>query len=385
MPRWTSNQGRSSLPAHWLLIAALWWSASPIMGQELPLKRDVPGLRPYACRAVPVAQPTGEEERAQARQLASNAAQSVILGDLQRARDLLDRATELDPTSAELAYRHARVLEDIGDRAAAVSEFCRVLAVDPQADGVEDARARLESLAGASDVTYPPEAVTEFEKAVRWAEAGFLQSAASSFATVTAQAPEWPEAVYDRGVVAARLGRNADAVRHLRRYLELRPNADDAMAISQRIGALQTATLGSAPSPGAALALGILVPGMGQFYSGRALGGLTVLSLVGGAAAAGYFVTDVNVKCLSDPAPDGTCPEGQVLREEVDRPYLVAGLGTAAAIGVIGAIEAYVKLRRRQSPDPGVRGVQLTGSRVSTLHVASSRGRVYLGLVRLTF
>ncbi len=134
-----------------------------------------------------------------------------------------------------------------------------------------------------------------------------------------------------------------------------------------------------------ALTLGVLVPGMGQFYSGRALGGLTVLSLVGGAAAAGYFVTDVQVKCLSDPGPDGSCPEGQVLREEVDRPYLVAGLGTAAAIGVIGAIEAFVKLRHRRGSDSGVTSMELGGAQLSALDVAPSRGRLDLRLVRLTF
>jgi tetratricopeptide (TPR) repeat protein len=356
-----------------------------LVAQELPLKADAPGVGPYACPSVPVAEPPDAEEAEQARQLASTAAQSLILGDLERARALLDRATELDPSSAELAYRHARVLEDMGERDAAASEFCRVLAVNPQAEGVDDARTRLETLAGSNDASYPPDAIAEFEKAVQWAQAGFLQSAMTSFGSVVAQAPTWPEAVYDRAIVAARLGRNADAVRDLRRYLELRPGAPDAIAVSQRIGELQSTTLVSAPSPGAALVLGVLVPGMGQFYSGRALGGLTVFSLVGGAAAAGYFVKDVQVKCLSEPGPDGSCPEGQVLGEEVDRPYLVAGLGAAAAIGVIGAIEAYVKLRHRRGPDAGVTSVELGGVQLSTLDVASSRGRLDLRLVRLTF
>lgn len=386
MPLWKSNQGRRRLPLLWLLIPALWWSASPLSAQELPLKREAPGVGPRACPTVTVPEPPGEEEGVQARELASTAAQSLILGDLERARALLDRATELDPSSADLAYRHARVLEDMGEREAAISEFCRVLAIDPQAEGVDDARTRLETLSGSQDAPYPPEVITEFQKAVQWAEAGLLQSAMSSFGMILDAAPDWPEAVYDRGVIAARLGRNGDAVRDFRRYLELSPDAPDAVAVSQRLGELQSAMMVSTPSPGAALALGILIPGMGQFYSGRALGGLTVLSLAGGAAAAGYFVTDVNVKCLSDPGPDGSCPEGDVLGEETERPYLVAGIGAAAAVGVIGAIEAFVKLRRLRSGGGGAPSVRMGGSRMSTLDVAASRGgRLDLRLVRLTF
>ncbi len=243
MPRWKSTQGRSRLPPHWLLLPVLWWIASPLAAQELPLKREAPGVGPYACPAVPLGDPPNEEEAAQARQLASTAAQSLILGDLERARALLDRATELDPSSAELAYRHARVLEEMGEREAAVSEFCRVLAVNPEAEGVDDARTRLETLAGSNEAPYPPSAVAEFEKAVQWAQAGFLQSALTSFGSVLQQAPTWAEAVYDRAIVASRLGRTTDAVRDLRRYLELRPGAPDAIAVSQRIGELQSTTL----------------------------------------------------------------------------------------------------------------------------------------------
>jgi len=387
MPRRKSKQGRRRLALFWLLLPAFSWNASSLAAQTLPLKSDAPGVGPYACPAVAVQRPPGEEERVQARELASTAAQSLILGDLERARALLDRAAELDPSSADLAYRHARVLEDMGERQAAIAEFCRVLAVDPRAEGVDDARERIETLAGNRDVPYPPDAVAEFQKAVEWADAGLLQNALTSFEMILGAAPDWPEAVYDRAVIADRLGRNADAVRDYRRYLELSPTASDAVAVSQRLGELQSAMLVSTPNPGAALALGIILPGMGQFYSGRALGGLTVLALAGGAAAAGYFVTDVNVKCLSDPGPDGSCPEGQVLGEETDRPYLVAGVGAAAAIGVIGAVEAFVKLRRLRggSAVSGAPSVRMGGARMSTLDVVASRGRVELRLVRLTF
>jgi tetratricopeptide (TPR) repeat protein len=384
MPRPTSNQGRARLLLSWLLIPALWSSASPLSGQELPLKREVPGLGPYACPAVPVTDSPGGEERAQARELASTAAQSVILGDLERARDLLERATALDPSSAELAYRYARVLEDMGELEAAASEFCRVLAVNPRAEGVVDARARLETLADPSEAPYPPEAISEFEKGIRWVDAGFLSSALASFDFVTSLAPDWPEAVFDRGVVASRLGRTTDAIQDLRRYLELQPDAPDAAAVSRRISELQIAALASTPSPTGALALGVLFPGMGQLYSGRPLGGLAVAALAGGAAAVGYFVTESAMFCSVDRLPDGSCPEGRLRRGD-DRPYLVAGLASAGGIGLIGAIEAFVHLRRRRSPDAGIGSMQLGGARLSALDVAPSGGSLELRVIRLTF
>jgi tetratricopeptide (TPR) repeat protein len=383
MPRRTVNQGRSGLPPLLLVLSALGWSVSALGGQELPLKRDVPGSGPYQCPPVAAPDLPGRDARTQARQLASNAAQAVILGDLDRARALLDRATELDPTSSDLAYRRARVLQELGDRSAAVSEFCRVLSLDP-AEGVEDARDRLEALVAADRVAIPDSAVQAFREGLSGFDAGLLERAVASFDSATARAPQWADAVYDRGVVLARLGRRAEAARDLRRYLELHPDAPDGIAVSERIGELQSVTTTRMPSPGAALTLGIMIPGMGQFYSGRALGGMTVLALAGGAVAAGMLIEDVQVRCLTDPGPDGSCPPGQVLREDVSRPYQIAGLGTAAAITLIGAIEAFVHLRGlRGGEEPAA--VDVGPATLGALGVAPSRGRVDFRLVRVAF
>jgi hypothetical protein len=45
----------------------------------------------------------GPDERAQAGQLASEANQAMILGDFERVATLLQRASALNPTSADLA------------------------------------------------------------------------------------------------------------------------------------------------------------------------------------------------------------------------------------------------------------------------------------------
>lgn len=385
MPGWKSWQARLGLPLIWQVASVLWLSASPLAAQGLPLKRDIPGSTPYQCPAVNLAAHPGAAERTQARQIAATAAQAVILGDLERARSLLDRATQLDPSSEDLAYRHARVLEELGERTAAISEYCRALAIDPKGAAASDARDRLDALAAAARAAIPEAAIKAFQGGLAQADAGRLGRAAASFDSATTSAPRWPEAVYDRGVVYARLGRASEATRDLRKYLELQPDAPDAITVSQRIGALQSLAVVGMPHSGTALALGLVIPGMGQFYSGRALSGLAVLSLAGGSVAAGLLIKKVTVKCLSDVPAGGTCPAGQVLGQEVGHPYRVAGFGAAAAVSALGAIEAFVKLRRRRSAQREVASIDLGRARVGPLGITNSGDRVDLRLVRLVF
>ncbi|HZD06058.1 MAG TPA: tetratricopeptide repeat protein, partial [Longimicrobiales bacterium] len=271
-------------------------ATAPTAGaQELPLKREIPGADPFRCPAWSPPEAPDAQERSQATRLGSNAEQAVILGDRERARDLLARATELDPTSSDLAYRHGRILQELGDGRGAVTWYCRSLALEPEANEAADSRARVEQLSSADRPEVPSEALGAFRTGVSAVDAGRLEAAADAFSRAVTVAPEWAEAVYDRGVTLARLGRREEALEALRGYLELRPDAPDAMAVSERIGQLRN--VGILPSPATALTLGALLPGMGQFYSGRTLGGLTVLSLAAGSVAAALLIEDVHVKC----------------------------------------------------------------------------------------
>lgn len=381
-----ANGRRIDRRSGWLLAAFLCGAISPLYGQELPLKRDVPGAAPYRCPSVPAARTPAAEEQRLARQLASTAAQALILGDLDRARALLDQATQLDPVSVDLAYRHARVLEDLEQRHAAVSEYCRVLAADSGVENENDARQRLDALIAAERAMIPAPAIEAFRTGLAEADAGRLQRAVTSFGSAVTLAPGWPEAVFDRGVVFARLGRTEEASRDLRRYLELEPGAADALAVSQRLGQLQAMALGSPPNPGAALLLGVLVPGLGQFYSGDAWGGLAVLSLAGGAATTGFLVKQKDVQCLTDPGPGGTCPPGQVVREDVSRPYLGVSIGAAAAVTVVGAAVAFIHARnRRGAQSAGTAPGTATAPRLAFPSVQTHGAAVDVALVRLVF
>jgi hypothetical protein len=76
-----------------------------------------------------------------------------------------------------------------------------------------------------------------------------------------------------------------------------------------------------------------------------------------------------------------------VVDETSSRPYLVPAIGAAAAITVIGAIEAFVRARNRRDEvagalDPTVasRGTSIEGPSVSV-----RRGRVDLSILALRF
>ena len=376
------------LPARASIVAAgLLLAATPAAGQELALKEADPGSGSVVCPERPVPEDPGEEARAQALQLGSEASQAVILGDLERARDLLERATQVDPTSAALAYRHGRLLEDAGEVEEARAELCRVVSLDSgSSEDREDARRRLEAMAEAGRDAIPEAALEAYRNGVARARAGFVRTAEQAFAEAVRQAPEWAEAHYNHGVILARLGRRGEAVPAFRRYLELSPGAPDALAVSQRIGSLETTTTAGVGA-GTALTLGLVLPGMGQFSTGRPLPGFSVMALAGGALATGFLVEEVQVECLVDVPPGGECPPGQAFDEDVERPYLTVGIGAAALVTLIGAIEAYVRARRppsRPPPDPGDAGA-ISGLTLAPPTLTSRGSQVRLSLLRLRF
>jgi hypothetical protein len=97
------------------------------------------------CPAARKVTAPSDEQRRSARTLVSRAQQAVIVDDHTSARDLYERAVVLDPTDATTAYALARTYESLRDPRA-VNEYCRFLALAPNAPEAADVRQRLTSL-----------------------------------------------------------------------------------------------------------------------------------------------------------------------------------------------------------------------------------------------
>ena len=101
---------------------------------------------PGACGTVTVAaQPAAANQR-QAEELTRQAKDAEMHGNLQEARSLLRRASELDGTNKSTAYHLGRTSETLGDRTAALNAYCHYLALAPATNEAAEARQRVTSL-----------------------------------------------------------------------------------------------------------------------------------------------------------------------------------------------------------------------------------------------
>jgi tetratricopeptide (TPR) repeat protein len=312
----------------------------------------------------------------------------VILGELLRARDLLVRATELDPESAELAYRHARVLEDLTEYEGAMPEYCRAMSLGEGDAGIADARARIEAIYEVVRERIPPAARDAFIDGITLADAGLYPQSVESFSAAIREVPDWGVAVYNRAVVLEAMGRLGESLADYRRYLEVTPSVVEPVVarVTERIGLLEGLLNVPTPSPGGALALGVVFPGMGHYYSGRGLSGTVVLAAAAAAVVAGIVFKEVTVRCLNPVPSSGECPPGEVVDESTERPYLIPALGAAGAVTLVGAIEAFVRARaRRAEASEAAASPEASAFRIAGPTVTARRGRLELRLVGMRF
>lgn len=317
--------------------------------QDLPLKRDLPPLPESPCAVLPAASeqrapPAGR--RAEAERLASQANQAAILGDHRRARTLLRDAWELDPTSPTIAYRLGRVLEDDGERSEALGPYCRYLELAPDGPDADDVRERVERIADTETVGWSPAARAAFQAGIEEFDRGDYEGATRSFSRAVVEHPDWAEAHYNRGLAQLRLGRRGAGGSDLERYLELSPEAGDAERVASELRQMQPAVLPTRRA-GTVLMTGMVVPGMGHFYSGRPAAGFVVLAAAGTAAGVGLFYREVEVRCRSA-LVNGQCPPDQIAERIEEQPLLVPALAAAGVITIAGAVHAYLGARRTQ-------------------------------------
>jgi len=97
-------------------------------------------------------------------------------------------------------------------------------------------------------------------------------------------------------------------------------------------------------APGRALALGLVVPGLGQLYTGRSVRGVLALAAAGGAVAMGYLTERTDVRCRTEPV-NNACPPAEVIAQDTERPWLAAGIAAAVGVTVLSAIDALLAAR----------------------------------------
>lgn len=270
--------------------------ASPAGAQVVPFPRLVPATTeagalcaaatplprsaaPGASGASTVAAVTGAG-RDSASALAESAAVATLAGEPERARDQLREAATLDPTSPEIAFRLARVAEDLGDAELATSAYCRLRTTGRDSAQVADATERVEALAVDRGLLPPEPALGRFQRGVSDAAGGALPGAERAFDEALTRAPAFAIAYYDRALVRLARGRTREASADLDRFAALTPAAvgrelDDVRALLAR----------GNRSTGAALGWGVL-PGGSQLYTGRPWLGAAVAA----AAAAGVVL-----------------------------------------------------------------------------------------------
>jgi tetratricopeptide (TPR) repeat protein len=212
------------------------------------------------------------------------------------------------------------------------------------------ARERLAGLTRNSQPAVAERILAPFRSGITAYEAGRYAEAEIAFGNAIAQQPDWADAYYDRALTKVVRGRREQAIADLQQYLRLRPEAEDRQAVIARINGLRGGPL----SPSAALALGLVIPGAGQMYTGRRAFGVLTLAAAGGAL---YFalksgpVTKEFVVNPKDPFGNPLPPFIDT-RTETGRPNLVPGLAAVGAIAGATAIEAFVHARRVNAKEP---------------------------------
>ncbi|HSA55673.1 MAG TPA: tetratricopeptide repeat protein [Gemmatimonadaceae bacterium] len=330
---------RSFLHAVRVLLGAsmLAGTAVPAAAQQLAPKRTLAAGGPTGCAAFPfTASPPSSSapaDDAETLRLIDQGQEAAVQGEHAAARDAFARAAELAPANARVAYYLGREHEALRDRAAAVREYCRYLALAPNAPDAGDVRGRIARIVPAAELSRVDAARAGFRSGLTLLERRQFQSADSVFGAVAGELPFAPEVFYNRGLARAARGERRGALQDLEQYLTLSPTATDRAAVVSAMARLQERSY----SPGQAFASGLIVPGMGQMATGRPAVGVAVLAAVAGAVAAAFMSEDVrdSVRFVD---PNGQPYYSPVTRTEY--PYREVGLGVAAGLWIAGAFEA---------------------------------------------
>lgn len=338
---------RRATPA--VACAALAAAPMAAAAQTLTLKRTFASATAGVCPSFTPPAPAPPARVQESRRLFSLGQEASIVGDHRAARDLFRQAQELNGTDERISYYLARSNEELKQTSDAVAQYCRYLGLAPNGPDAGDVRGRLDRLT-APDVARGSAptagrraaAAGRFQAGVEAADRGRFADAERAFSGVIDQLPTAAEAYYNRGVVRARGNDWAGAEGDLKRYLSLNPGAVDAAAVRERVAVLGRAST----SPSTALLAGIVLPGFGQYYTGRPVFGAAVTA----AAAAGLWYAFRPVERTKDTTY--TDAFGNPYTEQLkrsDRYNQTTGLAIAGGVTLLGALEGYLYAKAKRA------------------------------------
>jgi tetratricopeptide (TPR) repeat protein len=345
--------------------------------QPLPLKRTLSPAAAPGCAATPAVRPTVRRDNAEARRLAAAGQEAGLMGDRAGARDAFAKAAALNPTDDRLAYDLARAHEELNESAAAIREYCRYLSLAPEGREAADVRARLTRLAPRNAVQGSERALERFKVGVANYDRARYDIAWQAFDDVVRTLPGATDALYNRALARAAIGRRDDARKDFEAYIAADPAAADRVAVANVIDQLRRPVFDG----GTALRSG-MVPGLGQFYTKRPALGVLVMAGVGGAVAAA-FTERTGVRLVPYTDPNGVyVPYEEEFRE---RPYIIPAAAAAVAITAGAAVEAYFYARRTSRPvaagsPRGVGRVRSEERAVDVLPHVGRQGQVGVGV-----
>jgi tetratricopeptide (TPR) repeat protein len=329
-----------------LLILSALAIGAPLLAQDLPVKRALPAATSVACPAFNAPPTPVQAQTDEANRLATLGDEAALEGDHKSARDLFQQAAQVNQVDASLAYRLGREDEAMDEKGPAIREYCRYLFLSPNAGDVNQIRDKLSAILPAPELARGTTMVERFRSGLQSYDQSDWTSAAEAFGNVTDAAPGFGPAFYDRALARAHQHRETAAIRDFDEYLVLTPNATDREAVRQRELELRR----ELPSATTAFWVG-LVPGAGQYYTRQIFLGVVVTGAAAGAVAWGVqsqtvtktaSFTDANGHPYSETYP------------ATEHKYLAAGIGVAAGVTLLGAIQAAMVAHGRSTGLPPV-------------------------------
>lgn len=329
----------TSLPRALLFMGALISiSAVSANAQSLRPKRSLTVSVAPGCESVVARPVSARRDNVEARRLAVSGQEAALVGDQTAARDAFNKAADLNPTDDRIAYDLGRANEELVDSTAAIREYCRYLTLSPAGNLAGDVRARLQRLVPANAAQNAQDLLSKFRLGLFLYDSARYDAAERSFDDVVQRAPLAAEGYFNRGLMRAAIGSRQEALKDFEAYLAAVPTAEDRADVTRTIATLRRPVYGA----GSAFIRGV-IPGFGQFYTGRPLRGVFILGVVATSAGLATLQTTTQ-KDVEYTDPNGV--PAPYKQEFTERKYLIPGVAAAAGITVLAAIEAVFYARR---------------------------------------